>query len=625
MDVSIGDEIKDGFKKTESWVKSNLAFVQEMESFYKQRSLIEREYAEKLTKLAQESLQKTTKLGPTLSVGDEPTITPGSLECASVVAWKEVLIQCENIAREKMKLSGKFDSYVAQGLSKLAIKYSGIKDRWKQFDDDLKSTRDKHYNDMTVNKKAYDSACEAMESQRAKSLKSTNEKHQEKLTKREAEMNIAKNAYLISISVCNGLKDKYYYQDTPEILDGLQELNEAKVSKVNSILLSSSELEKKSNERINTFIDSIDSVVKQNLPKLDTAMFVKHNISNWSEPAHFQYIPSSIWHDDDQMIVNDSALYDLKLRLNNACATYEKLSEICNDEKQVVEEVLVERNKLVGDTFNEVQVKTPEEYQKFEELLIKSISTLQKFTNDDTKRVMAEVEIQTIQSATGDIDMTITTPIHEKKKSKFGFLKLNKHQGNSAEEPEMEVQELSQDVNNIRITPSNTKSRLFNTLGKIVDAYNTPVGEPINFRSTTTSSLSKVAIAQYPYEAQGEDEISMNKGDQFDIVDEDDGSGWTFVKSSYDEGLVPTSYLKIEQVQSQQKKKIPPKVVPRKNTKTIKRMEILYDYQSQGDDELSLQTGDIVTIIQDDDGSGWTEGEINGETGLFPTSYGTLV
>ena len=301
------------------------------------------------------------------------------------------------------------------------------------------------------------------------------------------------------------------------------------------------------------------------------------------------------------------------------------MSEICNDEKQVVEEVLVERNKLVGDTFNEVQVKTPEEYQKFEELLIKSISTLQKFTNDDTKRVMAEVEIQTIQSATGDIDMTITTPIHEKKKSKFGFLKLNKHQGNSAEEPEMEVQELSQDVNNIRITPSNTKSRLFNTLGKIVDAYNTPVGEPINFRSTTTSSLSKVAIAQYPYEAQGEDEISMNKGDQFDIVDEDDGSGWTFVKSSYDEGLVPTSYLKIEQVQLQQKKKIPPKVVPRKNTKTIKRMEILYDYQSQGDDELSLQTGDIVTIIQDDDGSGWTEGEINGETGLFPTSYGTLV
>lgn len=202
---------------------------------------------------------------------------------------------------------------------------------------------------------------------------------------------------------------------------------------------------------------------------------------------------------------------------------------------------------------------------------------------------------------------------------------MNKHQGNSAEEPEMEVQELSQDVNNIRITPSNTKSRLFNTLGKIVDAYNTPVGEPINFRSTTTSSLSKVAIAQYPYEAQGEDEISMNKGDQFDIVDEDDGSGWTFVKSSYDEGLVPTSYLKIEQVQSQQKKKIPPKVVPRKNTKTIKRMEILYDYQSQGDDELSLQRGDIVTIIQDDDGSGWTEGEINGETGLFPTSYGTLV
>ena len=631
--ISIGDELKDGYPRTKQWISTNLAFVQEMESFYRQRAAIEREYADKINRLTTDSFAKLSKQAPILSVGEKPTITPGSLECASVVAWREVLLQTENISKEKRAFASKLESSIATSLNQLNHKYSSIEDRWGKFNDELISIRDKNFSEMANKKKAYDAACEAMESHRAKAIKSpNNEKLQEKLTKRENEMNIAKNNYLISISISNRLKDKYFYQDTPEILDGLQDLNEAKVSKVNSIWLSSTQLERKSNDKINTFTTAIDNVVKQNLPMLDSAMFVKHNLANWSEPADFQYIPSQIWHDDQTMNVNEGTLLDLKIKLNNACAHYENYTRLCNDEKQNVEELLLERNKLVGDTFSEVQTKSPDDYAKFEEILTKSITPLQKFTNDDTRRVIAEVEIETIQAATQGRDMTITEPIHKEKKSKLGSLLKFKHQQSDiAQEEDVQILELSNDVNNISVGGANTKTRVFSSLGNFIDAYNTPAGGKnttgngsISGTTTTTTNATATAIALYAYSAKDDDELPMAVGDTFSIIEADDGSGWTRVSGVNGEGLVPTSYLKITQTTTV--KKQGPKVAPRKNSRAVKRMQALYDYEAQGEDELNLYKGDTIIVIQEDDGSGWTEGELEtGGSGLFPTSYATYV
>ena len=66
--------------------------------------------------------------------------------------------------------------------------------------------------------------------------KAPNDKHQKKLDEKQVIMNNGKNEYLIKINVANRLKDKYYYQDVPEILDYLQELNEDRVELMNKLL-----------------------------------------------------------------------------------------------------------------------------------------------------------------------------------------------------------------------------------------------------------------------------------------------------------------------------------------------------------------------------------------------------
>ena len=51
-----------------------------MQQFYRERSAIEAEYASKLQALARKYFEKKAKKSASLSVGDTPVVTPGSLE-----------------------------------------------------------------------------------------------------------------------------------------------------------------------------------------------------------------------------------------------------------------------------------------------------------------------------------------------------------------------------------------------------------------------------------------------------------------------------------------------------------------------------------------------------------------
>jgi hypothetical protein len=46
----------------------------------------------------------------------------------------------------------------------------------------------------------------------------------------------------------------------------------------------------------------------------------------------------------------------------------------------------------------------------------------------------------------------------------------------------------------------------------------------------------------------------------------------------------------------------------------------LYDYDAQGDQELYLEEGDIVTVIAKEDDVWWC-GQCKGKMGMFPSNY----
>lgn len=63
-----------------AWVTGGIAWLDDIQAFYRERSAIEKEYSQKLNALAKKYFDKKIRKQSSLSVGDTPTVTPGSLE-----------------------------------------------------------------------------------------------------------------------------------------------------------------------------------------------------------------------------------------------------------------------------------------------------------------------------------------------------------------------------------------------------------------------------------------------------------------------------------------------------------------------------------------------------------------
>ena len=93
-----GLELKDGFKPVNAWVTNGIQWLDDIQQFYRERSAIEKEYSQKLSALAKKYYDRKTKKSSSLSVGDAPTVTPGSLESASMTTWATQLSTLESRA-----------------------------------------------------------------------------------------------------------------------------------------------------------------------------------------------------------------------------------------------------------------------------------------------------------------------------------------------------------------------------------------------------------------------------------------------------------------------------------------------------------------------------------------------
>ena len=75
-----GAELRDAVKPVNAWVTNGISWLEDQQQFYRDRAVIEKEYSTKLSALAKKYFEKKAKRASGLSVGDTPSLTPGSLE-----------------------------------------------------------------------------------------------------------------------------------------------------------------------------------------------------------------------------------------------------------------------------------------------------------------------------------------------------------------------------------------------------------------------------------------------------------------------------------------------------------------------------------------------------------------
>lgn len=165
---SFGGELKDGFKTVNAWVGNGIAFLEDVQQFYRERSAIEKEYSQKLNALAKKYYEKKARKNLLLSVGETPTVTPGSLESASMTTWGVHLSTLESRATEHDQYATQLITNVAEPLKIMGTKYEDLRKQHAEHAAKLEREKEGAYNDLKKAKAKYDSACQEMEHKRKK-------------------------------------------------------------------------------------------------------------------------------------------------------------------------------------------------------------------------------------------------------------------------------------------------------------------------------------------------------------------------------------------------------------------------------------------------------------------------
>ncbi|KAM6528780.1 Protein BZZ1 [Fusarium falciforme] len=621
---TFGAELKDGFKPANAWVGHGIAWLEDIQQFYRERAVIEKEYSAKLTALAKKYFEKKNKKTAQLSVGDSPAMTPGSLESASLTTWTTQLTTLESRAGEHDKYANSLVSQVAEPLKFFGTRFEELRKRHAEYAAKLEQERDGSYAALAKTKAKYDTVCQEVEAKRKKT-----ESHYDKAKAQSAyqqqlfEMNNAKNTYIISINVTNKQKEKYYHEYIPEVMDSLQDLSEFRTTKLNSIWTVATNLESDMLQQSNGMIQHQGTEILRNLPHLDSMMYIQHNIGSWREPPDKQFEASPVWHDDGTMVVDETA----KIYLRNV------LSKSKSQLGELRREVDKKRREVEGVRRLKQRVREGKE-KKDEVEVVRTLFAMQEDLHAvDRQRLTAEVETSTITSVVGDV--TLGAKNHNFKGQTFkiptncdlcgeriwglsakgfdcrdcGYTCHSKCEmkvpadcpGEQTKEERKKLKAERQDSANKLLKPSATMTSTHSATSDGPDLTRSNTMTSLSSHSARPSLSGSVSGQRSPAE-----ETPPEVGPRPSISSKTSNT----VRKNRIMAPPPTAYITDGGASA-----------PNGGDKEEKKGKMLYAFEGSGDGELTVPEGRDVVLLEPDDGSGWIKVRLGYKEGLVPASY----
>ncbi|CAD0044341.1 unnamed protein product [Aureobasidium pullulans] len=584
-----GAELKDGFKPVNAWVTGGIAWLDDIQAFYRERSAIEKEYSQKLNALAKSTIKSRLL--------DRTSVLTDTLFSASMTTWATQLTTLENRASEHDRFATQLISHLADPIKNLSTRCEDLRKHHADYAAKLEKERDNTYADLRKTKTKYDSVCQDVENRRKKidsSFDHGKTKAQSAYVQIQADMRNTKNTYLISINVTNKQKERYYHEYVPDLLDSLQDLSETRVAKLNTLWLQAATIETQTLSRSTQLLENLSAEIPRNNPVLDSMMFVRHNAANWQDPADFSFEPSPVWLDDDVMASDDLSKTFLRNIMMRSKGQLNELRRECDAKRREVEGAKRVRQAIRDGTDKRDEVE-----------VVRAQFNLQESLHEaERKKVTCEVEVSTIATAVGDL--SIGAQNHAFKSQTFklptncdlcgdrlwglsakgfdcedcGFICHSKCQMKvPANCPANPVAQGSSDsVNDMpRLNRTDTMGSM-NTLssGYAASANRSVSGTNVRPPSNSNDSANDLGRSNtakrrilapppdhyangngdsgdgqnrgkmmYPYQASGDGEISVGEGAEVTIVEPDDGVGWMKVRTHSGEGLVPASYVEV--------------------------------------------------------------------------------
>ncbi|RCH91684.1 hypothetical protein CU098_007902, partial [Rhizopus stolonifer] len=497
--MTFGTDLKDQVPSILDYVGQGITSLSQFRAFIKEKSHIEREYAQKLENL-------TKKYKPNKkedwNTNDEGT---------SSAAWIQLLEQTSFIAKNRLGVSDQMHQTTDTLRELISRKEEGRK----------KQERDKTFSEKDRAKQVYDDACLEIENLKSKLTKTSDqEKVQKQLEAAYLECDNKKNMYLLAVGVANAERTKYFDQDLPMLADQLEGLDAERVECLQSTLRqyiyienNSLSIVKQCHDDTAHFIDTLDPLVEaeqftQRALGLDSAeRNIPFNFVPWNGGANAS---ETIIDRDDHLVTNDAAV----IFLNNKLIKDRKRLDLL---KQDVSQKSSEASQLESEV--DVQNKATADYDKSKEKWLDLVRDLILVSTEHT-RVKSEVDL--IIEHIGDDGLRAMN--HDFKSSSFTIPTTCDYCSNT-------IWGLSNKGFTCRACGFNCHAKCEMKVAPNCSKVKGQVNPQPDSRCI------------YTYEAQNEDEITIHEGDILVTIEADDGSGWIKAQKGTHIGLVPASYI----------------------------------------------------------------------------------
>lgn len=164
---------------------------------------------------------------------------------------------------------------------------------------------------------------------------------------------------------------------------------------MNSLWSHAVQLETSALARSRDHLHHLSGEIPRNDPRLDSMMFVRHNLAPWQEPLDMGFEPSPVWLDDSSMATDETAKVFLRNVLGKSKSQLKELKQEVEKKRREVENVKRIRQKIREGTDKRDVV----------ELVRAMLSMQQDLHQVERQRLTAEVETSTITSTVGDVSV----------------------------------------------------------------------------------------------------------------------------------------------------------------------------------------------------------------------------
>ncbi|XP_041774158.1 formin-binding protein 1-like isoform X2 [Anopheles merus] len=590
-----GKELWDQFDNIATHTQKGIDFIERFGGFIRDRSAIEVEYALKLRRLVKNYQPKKSK-------EDEEN------EFSSLIAFKNVLKEVADLAGQREVVAENLQNQVLQGILLLAKNLR--EERKKALNQGASLTQSLHTQIGTLDRakrsyeKAFREAEKAIESYHKADAdfhlsRADVEKQRVNMNIRNSQSEDAKSEYANQLQITNKQQQQHYQIALPEVFNRLQELDEKRTRGMKEFIKRSADVEYEVSPIIAHCLEGIVKAADSINEKDDSMIVIEKYQSGFQPPGD---IPFEDLSKPDPDAANNSQTHNSSTGLNHMTGkgtTKDKLKKrvgifgiFTGNKNNLSTDGLKEdfsdlpptqRRKKLTAKVQELQQKVAQEQaasdglmkmkgvyeansmlgdpRTVEEQLNESVNRLDRLRHELLRyqKLLEQANNQSFIQHSPQSNRVIQNGQRSSRHSNGSSNHENSHEDNGEDHPddagslsrsasESSVQQAQNGLNINNNGSASPESGLGTSHTSLPGSGQGSTNEqPMNEEFYEADTPLGTCRALYPFDATSEGSIPMSEGEELQVIEVDQGDGWTrvrrFSSKGWEEGFVPTSYI----------------------------------------------------------------------------------